>query len=96
MWSMQHTTRTRQRGTMKKYFSAWDLQCHDYFHTGRNSNTLKECQEQICNFLLDGEDLTDKYIEKWLENPQDILNTFEVEIHDHEKKLPDDNIPKEI
>ena len=64
------------------YYSAYDLQCNCYFESGRNSETEAECIDDICSFLIDGEDIPDTTPAK------DILSIFEVEIHEHEQKMP--------
>jgi len=80
-------------------YSAYDLQIAKYFHTGRNSKTRKECQEDIISYLTESEievfipegELTDKRIEKWYEElwknedfQREILEMYEVRIDEHE------------
>lgn len=70
-------------------FSAYCLQNNDYFHTGRNSSTRQECEEEIVYFLVEGEP-EDEYT-PWSELPNwEILEMFEVNIVEHQEPIPEE------
>lgn len=29
------------------YYSAWDVDCHEYWFSGRNSNSAKQCKDVV-------------------------------------------------
>jgi len=73
-------------------FSAYDLQCSQYFHTGRNSDTKNQCEIDIVGFLLEGE-YADDEIDKAITSPeerQQILIAYEVRIDEHEEIIDED------
>ena len=67
------------------YYSAYDKQCDCYFSTGLNSETIEECQEEIREYLQEGEVDMNRYTN------QQILDIFEVEIHSHENLMTNDH-----
>lgn len=70
------------------YYSAWDKQNNEYFHTGRNSKTKKECQEDISTYLIEGsaeDEAEEKHMYEW--TFKEIESFFEIEIHKHNKKI---------
>ena len=72
-------------------FSTYDLQCGGYFHTGRNSKTKQECEEDICDFLIEGSGLEPEDIEKLKEAGYgEILERFEVRIDEHKEIIEGD------
>ena len=74
-------------------FSAYDLQLNQYFGSGRNSETLEECQEGILTFLLDGEEFTDEECEEIFNSPEKRAQTitdFDVRIDEHEEPIEDE------
>ena len=73
-------------------FSVYDLQLGQYFHTGRNSNTKKECEIDIVCFLMECE-MSEKEIDETINNDEkrlEILDLYEVRIDEHEEHLGDD------
>jgi len=67
------------------YYSAYDLQCGCYFHTGRNSICYIDCVIAIWQYMT--EDWEDKEI---LEIPiLEVLNFSGVEIVKHREKMED-------
>ena len=70
------------------YYSAWDCQCNQYFHTGRNSTSYQKCFEDIRAWLIDGSAADSEDEEKmWKLPPDELLEMFEVNIQQHSKKL---------
>lgn len=62
-----------------KYYSAYDLQTGDYFHSGRNSLTKGECENDICEYLKENELI--------IAPRKEILKIFEVVIHQHNELI---------
>ena len=63
-------------------YSAYDLQCFKYFHSGRNCKTREQSENQVLDMLcIDVEegfrDLPNK----------ELLEHYEVEIHKHKEKI---------
>ena len=69
-------------------FSAYCLQNHEFFHTGRNSKSKDECEEDIIDFLVEEE--PEDFYTPWSELPDwEILEMFEVKIVEHKEMIPD-------
>lgn len=63
------------------YYSAFDLQTGDYFHTGRNSKSKQECIEDIFEYLMkDSEEDISKIKSR---EKLGIVEGFEVKIDEH-------------
>lgn len=73
----------------KVYFSAWDCQCQQYFSTGRNSTTKRECVEDMFEYLTDDYDEEDcKTIENWsFKDWEGHVYSQGVEIHEHDEVM---------
>ena len=73
------------------YYSAWDCQCNQYFHTGRNNKTRKECFEDIRDWLVGGSTADGEDEKKMYDLPEwEILEMFDVEIHKHSRLIPEE------
>ncbi len=79
------------------YYSIYDLQTHDYLHSGRNSDTLEEALEDWISYFTGGGDMEEKYEnllnrlaeeKKWTEIVTE-LNCYGFEIEEHENKIPE-------
>ena len=73
-------------------FSAYDLQCDCYFHTGRNSDTEKQCEIDIVEHLLEGE-YTNIEIDEIIENDdkrKEKISIYEVRIDEHKEKIDEE------
>lgn len=69
------------------YYSAFDLQNGDYFHTGRNSKSKQECVEDIFDWLMtDSEEDITKIKPK---EKLGYVESYEVRIDEHKELLPD-------
>lgn len=73
---------------MNKMYSAYDNQTGDYFHTGRNSLTKQECEDQIITHLIEGSwaEPEDQSIMKTCPHTEN-LEFFGVEIHEHQQAI---------
>lgn len=74
------------------YYSAFDLQVGDYFHTGRNSKTKKECIEDIFLYLTQNQDSDEEesmFKTKKLSDKLSIVYSYEVRIDEHKELLFD-------
>jgi hypothetical protein len=77
-------------------FSAFDLQCNEYFHSGRNSKTKKQCMEDVVDMLVNGQDeFTWADFEKSAKKDNQtvdeyIIDLFDVRIDQHEERIEDD------
>lgn len=73
-------------------FSAYDLQCDCYFHTGRNSDTEKQSEIDIVEHLLEGEYI-DSEIDEIIENDDERkkkLIIYEVRIDEHKERIDEE------
>ena len=66
-------------------FSAWDLECKEFFNVGLNSETRYECVLEIWKYMT--EDWEDENIEQT--TIADVLCYSNVDIIQHENKIKD-------
>jgi len=68
------------------YYSAWDNDLQQYFHTGRNSKSRKQCINEVLNmFNNDAEEDLFKLPEK--EREEFLAECQYVKIHTHKRKI---------
>lgn len=76
------------------YYSAWDLQCRCYLHSGRNSQSRFDCASGVLEFLISGdefEEINNKTDYSKMSKKQLIsfVESYEIRIKKHEDKIDD-------
>jgi cytoplasmic iron level regulating protein YaaA (DUF328/UPF0246 family) len=67
------------------YYSAFDLQTGDYFHTGRNSKSKQECIDDIFDWLT--EDSEEDLSKLSKQEKAEMVSIYEVRIDKHKELL---------
>lgn len=82
-------------GKQSEYYSVWDSQCSQYFHSGRNSKTkldaMNECAEMLIDGSGDDQEHTNELYGLLQRAPEEIMDIFDAEVRKHEFKIINDD-----